>query len=109
MDKLLLAEQLRLVPGSEILGKMQNGRSWSLPSTPKPQNYAGNEVLAFFFLIKKKTFFFKNKISQYFRDFSTHQSKDFRDLGDPGVCPYLGQRNPTTCLAILENKNKFFV
>ena len=57
MDKLLLADQLRPVPGSEILEKMQNGRSWSLPSTPKPQNYAGNDVLALFFPSRTKIFF----------------------------------------------------
>ena len=49
MDKLLLAELLRLVPDSEILEKWQNGCYWSVPSTPKPQNYAGNEVLALLF------------------------------------------------------------
>ena len=56
MDKLLLAEQLRPVLGSEILEKIQNGRSWSLPSTPKPQNYAGNDVhvLVLLFLPGKK-------------------------------------------------------
>ena len=57
MDKLLLAEQLRPVPGSEILAKMQNERSWSLPSTPKPQNYAGNDVLALSFQPRKIIFF----------------------------------------------------
>ena len=57
MDKLLLAEQLRPVLGSEILENMQNGRSWSLPSTPKPQNYAGNELLALFFPPRKNTIF----------------------------------------------------
>ena len=36
------------------LEKHQNGWSWSLPSTRKPQNYAENDVLAFLFDPRKK-------------------------------------------------------
>ena len=85
--------------GSEIFENSQNGHSWSLPSTPKPENYAGNEQLALFFPSIKKSIFSKMIFSQYFWDFSTHQSKDFRDLGDPAMCPCLGQRDPAACLA----------
>ena len=74
MDKLLLADQLRPVPGSEILEKTQNGRSWSLPSTPKPQNYAGNDVLALSFHPRKIIFF----DTDFFLSYQADQDYTFR-------------------------------
>ena len=50
-------------------------------------------------MMKKNIFFSKIIFSQYFWDFSTHQSKDFRDLGDPAMCPYLPYAPPYGFLA----------
>ena len=86
---------------------------WTLlepPQHPQTRKLCGKRTISIIFSIKKKKVFFSKMIfSQYFWDFSTHQSKDFRDLGDPAMCPYLGQRDPRACQAILENKNKIFV
>ncbi len=78
-----------------------NWRCWRVPRTPKPQNYAGNEVLTLFFFPGKNAFFTKNNVSLYFLDFSTHQGNGFRDFGDLGtrnepkswIFQYLGRRN----------------
>ena len=44
-------------PARIYLGKLVNGRYWSVPSTPKSPKYAGNEVLALLFFPRKIIFF----------------------------------------------------
>jgi len=68
--------------------KSWNRRCWSVPSTPKPKNYAGNEVLALLFF-PEKMWFFLQKL--FFRNISPiflpPRVNDFRDLADPAMCP----------------------
>jgi len=75
------------VPRTRKIAKWMRLERPQHPQTPK---LCGKRSISITFLTMKKTYFFTKIIfSQYFWDFSTPQSKDFRDFGDPGMCPYL--------------------
>ena len=60
------------------------------PQHPQTPKLCGKRSISITVLTMKKRYFFTKIIfSQYFWDFSTPQSKDFRDFGDPAMCPSL--------------------
>ena len=68
--------------------KYKNNRCWSVNITPKPQNYAGNELLPVFFIPGKNVLFLQKSIFRnIFGDFYTPQAKEFCDFGDSAMCP----------------------
>ena len=60
------------------------------PQHPQTPKLCGKRCISIPFSSTKKYFFYAKIIfSQEFWFFSDPQSEDFRDLGDPAMCPYL--------------------